>query len=846
MSAVAIRSPPIVPVPLVVAGLAMVALPYGLSAIGLTATSATEAVIFALACMALNILVGYTGLVSFGHGAWFGLGAYAAGIAQREWMPSGFIGPVLIGLLTISVLAAVLGALMLRRRGVYFSLQTLALSAIVYILAFRSTSLTGGENGLGGITRPAFAGFDLESASSYYWFVAAVAFVALTALWRFHNSPLGSVLVAIRENEQRARFIGYPTNRYKLAAFVLSAMLTALAGILLLFKNRMTSAEPVSVAFSGELLAMVVIGGMGSFLGPAIGALFFILFREFLSIYTENWLLWFGLIFVGFVVFSPNGLIGVGERLLAPFRRKPAEDAAMAARRIEEQPFPTFLQRPNHADGAVLKAIGLAKHFGGLKAVQETTIILKDRTLHALIGPNGAGKTTAFNLICGMFRPDAGTVKVLGHDVTGQAPEDITRAGIGRSFQITNLFPGLSVEENVRLAVQARDPSRFNPWRPASDLSKVNGETAEAIGYFGLTGIERARAGDLSYGGQRLLDLGVALATAPRALLLDEPFAGLAAGERQRIGGIVKHISAELPVLLVEHDIDRVFQLADHVTVMNEGRVLLDGTVEEARANPRVQEVYIGTGTAAVAHHRAATTIQNAPLLTLTDVNAFYGKSHIIDGVSFTIGENEIVALLGRNGAGKSTLLKTLTGIVPAASGSITLGGNDLTRRSSAEIARLGVGYVPQGRGLFAGLTVAENLELGRMRRITGNGVHWTLERIYDYFPRVRERLAAPADYLSGGEQQMVAVARALSGDVRVLLLDEPFEGLAPSVVEQLFQAFDRLRDELSIVIVDHHLDLALTLSDSTVVIERGRVTHRGPSADLRADFELRRKVLWL
>jgi ABC-type branched-subunit amino acid transport system ATPase component/ABC-type branched-subunit amino acid transport system permease subunit len=834
------------PVSLAAAGLILTVLPYALNAIGLTATSAAEAVIFALACMALNILVGYTGLVSFGHGAWFGLAAYAAGIAQREWMPNGFIGPVLVGLTCVAALAAILGTLILRRRGVYFSLQTLALSAIVYILAFRSTSLTGGENGLGGIKRPSLAGIDFEPALNYYWFVAVLAFIVFFGLWRFHHSPLGSVLVAIRENEQRARFIGYSVNRYKLAAFVLSATLTGLAGILLLFKNRMTSAEPVSVAFSGELLAMVVIGGMRSFAGPAIGALFFILFREFLSIYTENWLFWFGLIFVGFVVFSPKGLIGVAERLLAPFRQQTAEEAAMAARRIEEQPFPAFLRRGVAERGAALTASGLAKHFGGIKAVQDTTITVKDRTLHALIGPNGAGKTTAFNLICGMFRPDSGTVRLLGQDITGQTPENITRAGIGRSFQITNLFPDLSVEENVRLAVQARSPGRFNPWRAASSLAKVNEETAEAIRYLGLTGIEKARAGDLSYGGQRLLDLGLALATAPGALLLDEPFAGLAAAERERVGRLVKRISAELPVLLVEHDIDRVFQLADHVTVMNEGRVLLDGTVEQARSSAKVQEVYIGTGAAAVARRSEAGAAHRPPLLELMDVNAYYGKSHILDGVSFSVHENEITALLGRNGAGKSTLLRTLTGIVPAASGSIVLAGQALGGRPAAEIARLGVGYVPQGRGLFAGLTVAENLELGRLRRMTGHGIHWPLERIYEYFPRIRERLTTPADYLSGGEQQMVAVARALSGDVRILLLDEPFEGLAPAVVEQLFEAFDRLRSEISIIIVDHHLDLALTLSDSTAVLERGRVTHCGPSAALRADLSLRRKVLWL
>jgi ABC-type branched-subunit amino acid transport system ATPase component len=233
-------------------------------------------------------------------------------------------------------------------------------------------------------------------------------------------------------------------------------------------------------------------------------------------------------------------------------------------------------------------------------------------------------------------------------------------------------------------------------------------------------------------------------------------------------------------------------------------------------------------------------------MLLVKDLHAYYGRAHILHGVSLEAAAGEVVALLGRNGAGKSTLLKTLIGIAPASQGTIKLADSELIGLSSAEHARLGIGYVPQGRGLFAGLSVEQNLELGGLKRQTGNGVHWTRERIYEYFPRIRERLDSPADYLSGGEQQMVAVARALSGDVRVLLLDEPFEGLAPTVVEQLFETFDRLRKEIAIIIVDHNLDLALALSDTTVALERGRVIHEGPSKALRDDLDLRRKVLWL
>jgi branched-chain amino acid transport system ATP-binding protein len=832
--------------PLLIATAALALLPFVLDRVGLPLRSSIDVVVFAIACMGLNVLVGYTGLVSFGHGAWFGLGAYAAALSQLHWFPEGVILPTLFGILFIAVASTLLGALILRRRGVYFSLLTLALTAMLFAIAYRWTALTGGESGLGGVVRPSAFGLDLSSDWTYYWVVAGVGFAVCLLLLRFHRSPAGSVLVAIRENEQRARFIGYPTNRYKLLGFAISATVVGLAGILSVFNHRFASAEPLAVAFSGELIAMVVIGGMRSFLGPALGALFYILFREFLSIWTPHWLFYFGLLFVGFIVFSPTGLVGVVQRIIAPFRPKVTEEAAMAGRTIANEPLPPFLKPADHMDGTILEARGITKGFGPLKAVQGVDITVRDRSLHALIGPNGAGKTTAFNLISGLYTPEEGDVLLRGRSIAGLSPEAITQAGIGRSFQITNLFPALTVEENVRLAVQARHPRRFDPWTAARAIGDIEAETAAIIRYLGVAGIEKAEAGALSYGGQRLLDMGLALATKPRVLLLDEPLAGLAAAERQRIGDIIKHISSDVPMLLVEHDIDRVFQIADAITVMNQGRVLVDGTVEDARSSPRVQEIYIGSGAATLAAKPRESAAEPVTVLTADRINTFYGKSHILVDVSFDVHQHEIVALLGRNGAGKSTLLKTLIGIAPPSSGSIKLAGQEIAGRPSAENARLGIGYVPQGRGLFAGLTVAQNLELGRLKRRTGHGVRWDLERIFEYFPRVRERLDTPADFLSGGEQQMVAVARALSGDVRVLLLDEPFEGLAPAVVEQLFESFDKLRHEVSIIIVDHHLDLALALSDRTIALERGRVIHTGPSKDLRDDLALRRQVLWL
>jgi branched-chain amino acid transport system ATP-binding protein len=226
----------------------------------------------------------------------------------------------------------------------------------------------------------------------------------------------------------------------------------------------------------------------------------------------------------------------------------------------------------------------------------------------------------------------------------------------------------------------------------------------------------------------------------------------------------VQNIAANIPVLIVEHDIDRVLGFSNTVTVMNQGEVLMSDAPAAVRADRQVQEIYTGKGIPEVTHQRADEARADAPpLLRFDRVNSFYGKSHILHYATLDVRQGEIVALLGRNGAGKSTLLKTLAGLVPASSGSIQYDGHDIARLPAPDIARLGIGYVPQGRGLFAGLTVRENLALGRLARKTNGstGVVWDEAQIFDYFPRLKERMDVAADYLSGGEQQMVAVARA-------------------------------------------------------------------------------------
>jgi branched-chain amino acid transport system ATP-binding protein len=630
--------------------------------------------------------------------------------------------------------------------------------------------------------------------------------------------------------------------------FVISAVVTGLAGALIGFQNYLVSAEAVSVPFAGELLAMVVIGGMRSMLGPALGALFFILFRELFSIWTSNWLLLFGLSFVGFVMFSAEGLVGIWTRLMRRIKPPPEEASAMGKRRIyKDLPLPSFL-RPEGVQGIVLEIQGVSKQFGGIRAVRDASLQIGAGEIHALIGPNGAGKTTLFNLISGLFAPDAGTIKLGGRAILGMPSDLICHQGLARSFQITNLFRGLSIYENLRLSLQAQSAGRFNFWRDIDSFAEVHAETTELVKFLGLEGIESILGGDLSYGGQRLVDLGIALGSKPQVLLLDEPLAGLAAAERERVASLVKDIATNIPVLIVEHDIDRVLGLSKTVTVMNQGEVLMSGSPQAVRCDRRVQEVYTGKGIPEIGHQRTEAMKDATPLLRFERVNTFYGKSHILDDATFDVGDGEIVALLGRNGAGKSTLLKTLAGLVPAASGTIEFEGQNIAKLPAPDIARLGIGYVPQGRGLFAGMTVRENLALGRLARKTdaSHGMVWDEAQILTYFPRLKERMDVAADYLSGGEQQMVAVARAMSGNVKLLLLDEPFEGLAPAVTLELFSVFDRLRAHMGIVIVEHNLDLVLALADRVFALERGAVFHQGPAAPLLTDLDYRKKILWL
>jgi len=305
------------------------------------------------------------------------------------------------------------------------------------------------------------------------------------------------------------------------------------------------------------------------------------------------------------------------------------------------------------------------------------------------------------------------------------------------------------------------------------------------------------------------------------------------------VADLIRTLRRSVTIVLIEHDIDQVLALSDRITVLHQGRVIAEGAPAEIQQNREVQTAYLGHVSLAPGPAAAAVRRTAEPLLRVTSVNTFYGKSHVLHGVSLDVFTGESVSLLGRNGAGKTTTLATITGVVPPTQGRIVYGATDLAGRPPEEIARLGIGLVPQGRRIFPNLTVLENLTIARH----GEG-GWTLERVFTTFPKLHARKDARGATLSGGELQLLAIARALMGNVDLLLLDEPFEGLAPAIVEVVWNVLRELRGTTTMLLVEQNADLALALSDRAYVISNGSIVWEGDARALHADQDLRLKLL--
>ena len=488
---------------------------------------------------------------------------------------------------------------------------------------------------------------------------------------------------------------------------------------------------------------------------------------------------------------------------------------------------------------ALLEVRGLRKSFADFVAVAGVDLSLPEGGITALIGPNGAGKTTFINLLTGKLIPDEGRVLLDGADVTDLAASARVRCGMARTFQVTNVFPLLTSLENVAVPLLAMEKRALDPVRRLAALHDLRSRAQTLLDDVGLGQGSDRPAAELSHGDRRLLEIALALATRPRLLFLDEPTAGMGSGERERVLGEIRKLSAAggLTILLVEHDMDVVFGLASHIVVLHQGKVLSQGTPAEIRDDPRVREIYLGKAAPAPAAAAAQATAAGKPILEVKHLDAGYGLAHVLHDVSFDVPAGEIVALLGRNGVGKTTTLRGLAGLtVPYRTSSVRLRGREIGGESPESIARAGVSYVPDDRRIFPDLTARENLRIPLLA-LGRRSARFDEKSIGGLFPPLAAVWERKGRHLSGGEQKMLAIGRALMTDPALLLLDEPSEGLSPLIVEILVEALARIRESgVTVLAADQNLQFARAIADRALVMERGRIVHSATRADLQRD----------
>ncbi|HTY25890.1 MAG TPA: ATP-binding cassette domain-containing protein [Desulfomonilaceae bacterium] len=488
----------------------------------------------------------------------------------------------------------------------------------------------------------------------------------------------------------------------------------------------------------------------------------------------------------------------------------------------------------------LLETKALTKHFGSLMAVNGVDFSIHKGELKSIIGPNGAGKTTFFNLLTGMFPPTDGQILFKDQNITGSTPAQVAGLGIGRSFQITSIFPELSVFDNVyipALRYYSKEDARKRSMEILEDVDLA--DEAEDL------------AGNLSHGDKRHLDIAIALTCRSELLLLDEPTSGMPSEESARTAQLIVKLKKEhgYTIVLIEHKMDIVLAISDTITVLNFGFKLAEGTPEEIKGNEEVQRAYLGGLEAGFQEGMAARpsrSLEGKEILRLQDVNSFYGESHILHNVGLNVRNGEIVTLLGRNGAGKTTTLRTILGLTPPSSGSITFNGERVSGLAPQAVVNRGISLVPAERRVFANLTVQENLELPFFTKgIPTSEKRSQIEQAYKYFPTLERRRYNKGNKLSGGEQQMLAMARALMGRVSLVLLDEPSQGLAPIIVKNVADIIREINNRgVTILLVEQNALLALELADRVYVIDKGLIVYEGQPQTLLADRELSQRLL--
>jgi branched-chain amino acid transport system permease protein len=586
--------------------LARFALPY----LHVAPDTANQILVWGLFGIGFDIVFGYTGLLSFGQAAFFGTGGFVAAYLLIHNIMSSVSLALIVGTIVAAAVGVVVGIIALRRTGIYFAMITVAIAEMFFFVENNPLSAwTGGENGLPGVPTPSFSfgsfHFQFGTGWSLYSFIAACYFIGIVLGLRIVRSPVGAVLAAIRDNPLRARAVGHGVLRYKLTAFVIAAAYAGFAGGLLGVVQGFMPPDAFTFETSGQLVMQTAIGGSGTLFGPMVGAAVWLILRDLLQSELNigaAWMLVLGVVFVVLVVFLRRGLIGGAQSLIRRFAAARPKAAAAVPTAPVAAPAPMASVGPSRRrqetpfSGPVIEARGLTKAFGGIVANRDINFAVEQGELRGIIGPNGAGKSTFFKMLTCELRPTAGRIIFHGRDITGMDVADVCQLGLTKSYQVNQLFSRLTLRENVVIAALAerRGVFKLDLLRRIDRVPGLNDQVESTLALVNLTARADVPVAELAYGEKRRLEIGLALASSPSLLLLDEPLAGMSPHERAETVQLLKNIRRGRTLVVVEHDMDALFGMAERITVLHEGALLAEGTPAEIQRNSFVQEAYLG------------------------------------------------------------------------------------------------------------------------------------------------------------------------------------------------------------------------------------------------------------
>ena len=503
----------------------------------------------------------------------------------------------------------------------------------------------------------------------------------------------------------------------------------------------------------------------------------------------------------------------------------------------------------------LLSVTGLTVEFGGVRALDSVDISVADGSIHGLVGPNGSGKTTLINAVSGFVRTSSGSIKFDGEEISRLAPHKRARRGISRSFQHPLMFGGLTIEETIGVGVHQSNPySWIRSLVPvASDSSRTRRDASigESARDFKLE-VTSDKMSEISFGHQRLVDLSRSAAGNPRLLLLDEPASGLSEQEIESLVVVIAELRERgATILVTDHNMNFMARICDTLTVVNVGRNLAEGSPAAIRADSKVVDAYLGRTANTNARYDGnegtsrARSDDGALSLRLRNITCAYDGAPVIVDASLCCPVGQITALVGPNGAGKTSLLRAISGTLRPSAGLIELGERDIGPLATQRRLSAGIAHVPQGRGMIDGLTVKENLEVGGYTIRDGVERKNTLESVMDIWPFLRDRSTQLAGSLSGGEQQMLSIARALMARPKIIMLDEPTLGLAPVMIDRLLEYVEELSLRgIGILLVEQNTSAAFSIADYGYVISGGRVVLDGFPSALAGSEELEHAFL--